>query len=288
MTVSSRDEEKKALRYNYFTLFILCFVYIMVFTVASFFSSLALSIPVKLLSVIVPLLLIRFMPFFRMAARDTEIGFSPLPCVTTLWLLPLFVGVVYVSSLLSGKLAMWAGVDTAYAFGENMWLCILSSAVAPAVTEELFCRYIFLPRLSSFSRSGAVFASAVFFSFLHGNLYQIPYALMAGILLGALAVGSRSVLPCILFHFVNNLVSILLYFYEDTSLPRVLLYVLLAGLVLAVLCGVLMRRRLWERLRAVFACNRMTGVTVGMLFTTPMLAYLIIFVAGAILGRFTA
>ncbi len=286
MTKSPLQDKKDELRYSYTALFILCFAYIMIFGAASFFSSPFVTIPVKILSIVVPLLLARFMPLVRSVVVDTDIGFSPRPCLTTLWLLPLFVGTVYGLSLLSGKLATIAGVDTSYNYGTNIWLTIFSSALIPAVTEELFCRYIFLPRLSPYSESGAVFASALFFSFMHGNFFQIPYALAAGILLGALAVGCGSILPCILFHFVNNLTSILLYFYQDTVLPRVLLYVLLAGLIICALCAVLLRRRLWERLRAVFACDRMTGLAVAGIFTTPVVIYLIVFVGMALAERF--
>ncbi len=286
-TQLSSAQQKEAVRYSYFSLFILCFAYIMVFGVASFFPRIFISIPVQLLSVVVPLLLARFVPFLRATAVDRDIRLSPRPCLTTLWLLPPFIGTVYVLSLLSGKLAAVMGVDTSHAFADNIWLCILLSAVIPAVTEELFCRYIFLPRLSHHSPSGAIFASALFFSCLHGNLYQIPYALAAGVLLGALAVATGSVLPCILFHFANNLVSILLHFYADTSLPQILLYLLLAGLVISVVCAVLMRRRLAERLRFVFTCNRMTGRVLAGIFTTPMVIYLIIFIGMAILERFS-
>ncbi len=280
----AKDPSITALRYHYFVLAFLCLVYILIIDFSSFFPSTALSVVFRLASVAAVLLLARYVPFLHAATVDREIGFSVKPCLTTLWLLIPFVGLVFASSLLSAKLAAWCGVSTAYPFGEQIWLTILVSALIPAVTEELFCRYIFLPRLSVFSRSGAIFASALFFSFLHGNLYQIPYALVAGLALGALAVGCGSVLPCILFHFVNNLTSILLHYYGDTPLPHVLLSVLIVGMIAAVIYAFIVKRRLWERLRTVFSCDRMTGHTVACLFTTPIVLLIVIFILIAIFG----
>ncbi len=287
LTPTPADDCRGAIRYSYTALFLLCFAYILIMSAASLFSSLPLNIFMQVLAVVVPLLLARFLPFIRVSGCDKRIGFSPKPLLTTLWLLPVFIGCVVALSLASAKLASLTGTDTTYPFGDSVVRCILVSACLPAVTEELFCRYIFLPRLSMHSRSGAIFASALFFSFMHGNFFQIPYALVAGILLGALAVGSGSILPCILFHFVNNLTSILLHFYGDTVLPQVLLYVLLGGLVVSVVCGVILRRPLWQKLREVFACDRMTGYTVLHMFTTPVVIYLVVFIASAVIERFT-
>ncbi len=284
--VLSNKDLKFVIRFGYTALFILCIVYIFLSAIASLFTHWWLQLPMQLLAVALPMILARFVPFLHAADRDPEIGLSPRPLLTTIWLLPVFVGTVYVFSCLSGWLADLAGVDTSYAYGDNIWLAILLGAVIPAVCEELFCRFVFLPRLSYYSRSGAIFASAIFFSFMHGNLYQIPYALVAGVLLGALAIGCGSLLPCILFHFVNNLMSILLYFYRDTILPTVLLWVLVCGLAVSLLCAILLRRRLWERLRLVFSCDRTTGYVVAGVFTTPIVIILIFFVFGAILEMF--
>ncbi len=280
-------DDKTTIRYSYSSLFILCFAYIMTFALGSLFVSPWIQAGLQLSAAIIPFIVARYVPFIRSLAIDKSIGFSPRPLLTTIWLLPAFIGVVFSLSLLSGWLSDITNSSTAFDYGNSVWVSILLYALVPALTEELFCRYIFLPRLSVFSPSGAIFASALFFSLMHGNFFQMPYAFVAGILLGALAVCSRSVLPCILFHFVNNLASILIHFYGNTLLPTVLLYVLLGGLAVTVLCAVFMRRHLWERLRFAFACDRLTGITVAGIFTTPVVLYLIIFVGTALIERFT-
>ncbi len=255
---------------GFFALFFLSSVYLLFFFVSSMMPWEWLTSLLRILSVLVPLGLMRLMPYLRVCPRDREIGFSPKPLLNTLYLLPVFIGMVVAFSLLTTWVGGLFGVTNDFDYGDSVWLCLFSSALLPALLEELFCRYIFLPYLSVYSRSGAVFASAIFFSLMHGNLMQMPYALAAGIFLGALAVGSGSVLPCILFHLVNNTASVLLYFYSDTALPWVLLGVLAAGLVTALVFGILRRRRLTAALKRVFACDRTTGRVVGRMFLSPM------------------
>ncbi len=279
------NDEKMLLRYSYTSLFILSFAYIMTYALASLFKNPWLVMGIQILSVVIPLLLARFVPYLRVVAKDLDIGFKPLPVLTSLWLLPVFIGLVIALSSLTTWFGSLFGASSTFHFGDNIWLCLLSSALLPALTEELFCRYIFLPRLSVYSKSGAIFASAIFFSFMHGNLFQIPYALVAGIFLGALAVCTGSVLPGIVFHLVNNVASILLHFYGGTVLPQVLLWVLVGGLVVSAVCAAILRRRIWETLRTAFACDTTTGHVVRGIFTSPIVIYLVIFIGMAIMER---
>jgi sodium transport system permease protein len=81
-------------------------------------------------------------------------------------------------------------------------------ALLPAICEELAFRGFILSGLEHEHRTrSAILLSALMFGFLHVLLslfQQLFNATLLGIVLGLLAVRSRSLLPCILFHFLNN------------------------------------------------------------------------------------
>jgi sodium transport system permease protein len=81
-------------------------------------------------------------------------------------------------------------------------------AFVPAVCEEVAFRGFILSGLQNRRRNrSAILLSALMFGFLHVLLslfQQLFNATLLGIVLGLLAVRSGSLLPCILFHFLNN------------------------------------------------------------------------------------
>lgn len=96
----------------------------------------------------------------------------------------------------------------------NIPTALLLFAVIPAICEEVAFRgYI----LKGFERGHptrtAIIMSALLFGFMHVLLslfQQLFNATLLGIVLGYLAVRSRSLLPGILFHLINNGMSVLL------------------------------------------------------------------------------
>ena len=85
-------------------------------------------------------------------------------------------------------------------------------ALLPAVCEELAFRGFILSGLEYGRRTrSAILLSALMFGFLHVLLslfQQLFNATLLGIVLGLLAVRSRSLLPGILFHFLNNALAV--------------------------------------------------------------------------------
>ncbi|MFO0889576.1 MAG: ABC transporter permease subunit/CPBP intramembrane protease [Isosphaeraceae bacterium] len=81
-------------------------------------------------------------------------------------------------------------------------------ALLPAVCEEIAFRGFILSGLQDRRRNrSAVVLSALMFGFLHVLLsvfQQLFNATLLGVVLGMLAIRSGSLLPCILFHFLNN------------------------------------------------------------------------------------
>jgi sodium transport system permease protein len=85
-------------------------------------------------------------------------------------------------------------------------------ALVPAVFEELAFRGYVLSGLERQHRTrSAILLSALMFGFLHvlmSLFQQLFNATFLGIVLGLLAVRSRSLLPGILFHFLNNAMGV--------------------------------------------------------------------------------
>ena len=87
-------------------------------------------------------------------------------------------------------------------------------ALIPAICEEFAFRGFILSGLEHEHRTrSAILLSALMFGFLHVLLslfQQLFNATLLGIVLGLLAVRSRSILPGIVFHFLNNALAVAL------------------------------------------------------------------------------
>jgi membrane protease YdiL (CAAX protease family) len=115
-------------------------------------------------------------------------------------------------------------------------LDILALAIAPAVCEEALFRGLALPSLRArWGTAAAIFVTAVLFAGFHLSLYRLAPAALLGVLLGIVAVRSRSLWPAIAFHTVNNTLVILLVRAGRDAPPSPWSVVGLAGLVAAVI-----------------------------------------------------
>ena len=265
-------------------LFVLTFVYVGVFSLSSLVPLPWVGVLLEVAAVGAALLVSRRTLLCKAAPEDVGIGFSLRPILPSLPLLPLFLALVIGLSLGCEALGSLVGYDGAYDYGDSFWLCLLTSALLPAVTEELFCRYVFLRRLTPYSPMGAVLASALFFAFLHGNLVQIPYAFVAGVLLGGLAVASGSVLPGMLFHLANNALSISLHFFGDGVFGVLLPYLLALACLVGLTLLLVFRRRYAVGLRRLLERRELTSAqTVGQVLASPCLIFLLIFAVQAVL-----
>lgn len=120
---------------------------------------------------------------------------------------PTMLVIIAVSALTTLLLSLLGKTNQTDVSG-NLFYELFSHALIPAVLEELLFRYIPIKLLSPYSRRGAILVSALLFSLVHLNLFQIPYALLAGVVFGFLTVASGSILPSMLLHLINNAVSV--------------------------------------------------------------------------------
>ncbi len=125
------------------------------------------------------------------------------------FLLPLFLLTVMLLSILSSLFAGLFGIDPPAPEGP-LPILFLNYALAPAISEEFFFRFLLFRLFLPYGKKTAVFVTAILFALVHVNLAQLPYALAAGLFLGALAASSGSFWIPFLFHLVNNALSLLL------------------------------------------------------------------------------
>lgn len=88
-------------------------------------------------------------------------------------------------------------------------LSLLSSAVVPALIEEMALRGIVMQSLRKYGDWFAIICSAMIFGLMHCNLLQIPFAFIAGIAIGYAVIVTESLWTGILIHFCNNAFSVI-------------------------------------------------------------------------------
>lgn len=101
----------------------------------------------------------------------------------------------------------------------NIWLIITVVALIPAICEELAFRGFILSGLQSIrGKWTAIVLSALFFGIAHGVLQQSILASVVGVVLGIIAVQTKSLLPCILFHLVHNALPVLISYFPSHAI----------------------------------------------------------------------
>ena len=93
------------------------------------------------------------------------------------------------------------------------FLSVFVLGLLPAVCEELFMRGNVLSGLASRGALFGVFISALLFALLHNNPLQTGYQFCLGVVLAVLFLSSRSLVPCVAVHFLNNFFSLLITAY---------------------------------------------------------------------------
>ena len=118
-----------------------------------------------------------------------------------------FIAIVFLISFLTSLILTSLGFSDTTDVSGNILFVIIKHAMLPAVFEEAIFRFIPLMLLRPYSKKNALVISSLFFAVVHCNLFQIPYALIAGLLLSLTALATGSIFPCILIHFLNNVAS---------------------------------------------------------------------------------
>ena len=160
-----------------------------------------------------------------------------------LFVAPTVLGIMalsFISSLLMGVIGVNAAIGSE---NTNLIYAIVIHAIAPAIFEEMLFRYIPIRSLANHSPRLAVIYSAVLFSLSHCNLFQIPYALFAGVVFAALDIAAGSIMPSVLIHLINNVLSLVWERGAGGSAFYILFISLLALLTLVSILLIYLKRK---------------------------------------------
>lgn len=157
---------------------------------------------------------------FRVNVNLTKSGGAFLP-VSIILSAGMFLGLGFVNYAFSEILATIGITPQKPEFPLNsiakLIVFSITFALLPAILEEMFFRGVLLNSLSKQKPIVAVLVQALCFAVYHCNLSQFLYQFIYGVALGLLAINCKSTLPCIIAHFINNFVVILLEYLKVTS-----------------------------------------------------------------------
>ena len=94
----------------------------------------------------------------------------------------------------------------------TFFVSLFSVAVLPAICEEFTHRGLLLSGFKTLGFKKAVGYSALLFGLMHLNVGQFFYATIIGLVLGVVTLYSRSIIPAIIIHFINNGINVYLSF----------------------------------------------------------------------------
>ena len=98
--------------------------------------------------------------------------------------------------------------DTVPADALGLLLYVVQGALVPALLEEFVFRGVILQPLRRFGDWFAIFTSALLFGLMHGNMTQVPFAIIAGVALGYCATVTGSLWVSVAIHCCNNLFAV--------------------------------------------------------------------------------
>lgn len=135
----------------------------------------------------------------------------------------------------------------------SLLLNLFVFAVLPALLEELVFRGYVLCALRAYGDWFAVVISSLLFGLMHGNITQMPFALIVGVALGWLYVMSENIWIPVAVHLINNGFSLLLQYLtigiDETEQSSVTAFCIFALIVIGAICMTALLIRRSELLR---------------------------------------
>lgn len=123
---------------------------------------------------------------------------------------------IFVSALFTYILALFGYSTSGSVASEQTWQTLLLSlflvAVLPGICEEFTHRGLLLSAYKKLGFKKTVLLSALMFGLIHLNVGQFFYATVSGAILAVVALYSKSIIPSMIIHFMNNAINVYLDF----------------------------------------------------------------------------
>jgi len=146
----------------------------------------------------------------RPALRFTRV---PVSLLAMVGVLTVFMGFIIDPITALIPTPAWFEQMMSEALRPNLFSFISVVILAPLLEEILFRGIILEGLLKNYSPAKAILGSAVLFGAVHFNIWQGIAGLLAGLFLGWVYWKTRSLVPCILIHAVNNLLAFVVTMY---------------------------------------------------------------------------
>ena len=161
----------------------------------------------------------------------------------------------------------------------------LYAAIGAPIMEEIVFRGVALRYLEPYGKGFAVVMSAFLFGIFHGNIVQIPYAFLVGLVLGYVAM-EYNILWAMVLHMINNLVlgDLVSRLLPEMAANAVLNAVILGCTLAALIILAVKRKDILGYCRA----NPMKDADAGNFFTAPGVLALEIFTLYAVASPLVA
>ena len=166
----------------------------------------------------------------------------------------------------------------------SMIMTFISIAVVPAIIEEFAIRGTVMQPLRRFGDKFAIIVSALFFSLLHGNMVQIPYTFVGGLILGFLMIKTKSMWPPMILHFINNGYSVVIMIVGDIfgekwgNISAYLMWAVFAIIGVIGLIGYLKTRKNDEQLSEGESILKINDKITAFVSSWQMVAMILVFV----------
>lgn len=88
-------------------------------------------------------------------------------------------------------------------------LFILHLSILPAIFEELLFRGVMLKILNKYGNAASIIITSVCFGLIHQNITQGVFAFFMGLILSFITLKTKSIVPAMLIHFLNNFAAVI-------------------------------------------------------------------------------
>ena len=185
---------------------------------------------------------------FRLIQPVELVGYvRPIIMLTAI---PLIIASLFALNLINSALDLPNQMEQQFAEMARSIPGVISMAFLGPIIEEIVFRHVIIDDVLGFSGKAwiAVTVSAALFGLIHINPAQMVFAFMTGIILGWVYIRTKSLLPCIIGHIINNSEAVIelhlcedgkmlsedLKFYQDSLYLTIFIVCCIAAVFLAI------------------------------------------------------
>lgn len=180
-------------------------------------------------------------------AESTLVGIKPCRLAGLAPLVMPTLGLIFLISYLTSLLLGTLGIAGSTVEDAPLFEMLIIHALVPSLLEEMLFRYLPMKLIAPYSRRLSIVVSSVYFALIHFNLFQIPYALVAGVIFIVIDLWADSVLPSFILHLLNNAISVLWIKYSASAEFAMWYTVILVSLSLLSLVPIVIKRKEYIR-----------------------------------------